>query len=248
MAAESIDLLIEFTKDEDPRTRATAIAGLAKVGDPHGFAPVVVALFDPVDEVRVVAATALGVLKDARAFEPLVECLDDPCAQVAVNCAWALGQVPAPGSLSQLLAVLADTRFSEDVRIAAATAVGERAEDAASDLAAEIMGSRAPGEEYATPLCDAARTVLLEALAAPGAIAELRASSLWALGHLPATPVAVDAAVAALADGHEWTVRYAIEALANFGAVRAVPALRPLLEHENATVAGLAATALERLR
>ena len=29
-----MDLLIEFTKDEDPRARATAIAGLAKLADP----------------------------------------------------------------------------------------------------------------------------------------------------------------------------------------------------------------------
>ena len=80
-----MDLLIEFTKDEDPRARATAIAGLAKLADPRGFAPVLVALFDPADEVRITAATALGVFGDARALEPLAACLGDECEQVAVN-------------------------------------------------------------------------------------------------------------------------------------------------------------------
>ena len=46
---DKLELLIEFTKDEDARSRATAIAGLAKLADLRGFAPVLVALFDPVD-------------------------------------------------------------------------------------------------------------------------------------------------------------------------------------------------------
>ena len=57
MPADQFELLVEFTKDEDPKARAMAIAGLAKLRNPRGFAPVVVTLFDPVDEVRAVAAT-----------------------------------------------------------------------------------------------------------------------------------------------------------------------------------------------
>ena len=86
---DQLELLIEFTKDQDARSRATAIAGLAKIADPRGFAPVLVALFDPVDEVRITAATALGVFKDERAVEPLVSCVNDQCEQVAVNSVWA---------------------------------------------------------------------------------------------------------------------------------------------------------------
>ena len=78
MPAENIELLIEFTHDDDPRARAMAVAGLAKLADARGFAPVLVCLFDPVDEVRAAAATALGIFGDDRAFEALVECLGDP--------------------------------------------------------------------------------------------------------------------------------------------------------------------------
>ena len=64
---QSLELLIEFTKDDDPRTRAMAVAGLAKTRSPRGFAPTLVTLFDPVDEVRDAAATALGIFCDPRA-------------------------------------------------------------------------------------------------------------------------------------------------------------------------------------
>lgn len=39
MPAENIELLIEFTHDDDPRARAMAVAGLAKLADARGFAP-----------------------------------------------------------------------------------------------------------------------------------------------------------------------------------------------------------------
>lgn len=250
MAAESIELLIEFTKDEDPRTRATAIMGLAKVRDPRGFAPVVVALFDPVDEVRIAAAAALGMLRDCRAFEPLVECLSDPCEQFAASCAWALSQVPAPQSFSKLLEVMGSSQYPENVRVAAITAAVESVGATEGEITAGFpaVSEEGPvaGQDYEPPQVGALRATLLEVAAT--ASGEVKASALWGLGKLPVTPAAFEAAVAALGDAHEWTVRYAIEALANFGDASAVPALRPLLEHESAIVAGLAATALERLR
>ena len=108
MPAENIELLIEFTHDDDPRARAMAVAGLAKAADARGFAPVLVCLFDPVDEVRAAAATALGIFGDDRAFEALVECLNDPNERVAVN---------APGRLARFPPRAASTSSARSSRI-----------------------------------------------------------------------------------------------------------------------------------
>ena len=231
---DQLELLIEFTKDEDARSRATAIAGLAKLADPRGFAPVLVALFDPVDEVRVTAATALGVYKDDRALEPLVSCLSDPCEQVAVNCVWALGQLQSPKAASCLVDVIADATVSNAVRTAAVTAAGENASSQQSPLLADEQ------------LCERARTSLLELVRCEDD--ELRATSIWTLGHLPSNSQAVDAFIDALQDNYEWVVRYAIEALANAHDQRAAGPLQALLDDEREPVRDLAAKAIEQLQ
>lgn len=228
-----LDLLIEFTKDPDARSRATAIAGLAKIADPRGFAPVLVALFDPVDEVRIAAATALGVFADDRAFEPLVTCLDDPCEQAAVNSVWALGQLPTAASTEKLIDVLETASFSTALRTAAATALGERTESAANSfLDDQALVSRA-------------------AAALLGAAAEqddeLRATAVWALGHLPCTDESYIALEHALHDPYEWVVRYAIEALANAGQERAITPLKQLSNHDCEAVRELSVQAVQKI-
>lgn len=230
---DQLELLIEFTKDEDPRSRATAIAGLAKLVDPRGFAPVLVALFDPVDEVRVTAATALGVYKDERALEPLISCLSDPCEQVAVNCIWALGQLPGARAARQLVDTASDESAAVAVRTAAVTAIGENVQGEHSALLAD-------GE-----LSVAAQDVLHHLLESDDN--ELRATVVWTLGHFPHSDRAVDGFIRALTDGYEWVVRYAIEALANAHDARAVEPLQSLLGDEREEISRLAKQTLERL-
>ncbi len=230
---DQLELLIEFTKDEDARSRATAIAGLAKLADPRGFAPVLVALFDPVDEVRVTAATALGVYRDDRALEPLVSCLNDPCEQVAVNCVWALGQLPNTKAVEHLVQVAGDADAALSVRTAAVTALGE---SAAAPQGAWLQDAG---------LVSNAREQLLALASSQDD--ELRATSIWALGHLPHSDDAVDAFIAALQDSYEWVVRYAIEALANAHDARAVEPLQAFVAHENEAISQLAKQAIEQL-
>lgn len=228
-----LDLLIEFTKDEDARSRATAIAGLAKIRDPKGFAPVLVALFDPVDEVRITAATALGVFGDDRAIEPLLACLDDPCEQVAVNCIWALGQLPSQKAAESLLALLENQDLALTLRTAAVTAVGERISAEGNDIVSSAE------------LLPRAKAALLALTSAEDD--ELRATSTWAFGHLPKDEAVVNALIIALQDEYEWVVRYAIEALAVAGVKEALEPLLALSTHDNENVKGLAAQALEGL-
>lgn len=233
MQADRFELLVEFTKDDDPQARAMAVAGLAKLRDKRGFAPVVVTLFDPVDEVRATAATALGLFDDDRAFEPLVECLKDPCEQVAVNCAWALGQLSNTRGLNKLLELIADTELPSAVRAAAATATGERAELAGSDLATSDA------------LIERTRVVLLNAFDDDDD--ELRAAAVWSIGHLPYDKQTLYACLDMLEDDYEWVVRYAIEALAQFGDLAAVEPLEALADSDDEAIRALAQQALEMI-
>lgn len=228
-----LDLLIEFTKDPDARSRATAIAGLAKVADPRGFAPVLVALFDPVDEVRIAAATALGVFADDRALEPLVVCLEDQCEQVAINSAWALGQLPGDEAATKLIELLEGTSASSALLTAAATALGERTTSPANSFLDDDL------------LVERTRAALLALAHAEDD--ELRATSLWSLGHLPCTDEAFQAYADALDDPYEWVVRYATEALANTGEQRALAPLKTLEGHSCEAVRELSQRAIEQI-
>lgn len=234
MPAENIELLIEFTHDDDPRARAMAVAGLAKAADARGFAPVLVCLFDPVDEVRAAAATALGIFGDDRAFEALVECLNDPNERVAVNCAWSLGQIPTTRCLDKLCEIVADKTIAPSIRVAAATAIGERSELAGFDITTDDA------------LIEQARVALLGALGDKEG--ELRAACVWTLGHFPADKETTELCIEALDDDYEWVVRYAIEALAHFRDLAALEPLLELSECDNDEIRDLACQAVDLLR
>lgn len=264
-AADSLDALIDLARDDEPLTRAMAVAGLARTREPRGFAPVLVALFDPVDEVRAAAATALGIYGDTRAYEPLVKCLEDPNPNVGANCVWSLGQLADPRAMDALLAILADRPIPDpdaavdlqpdpdaavdlqsdappanrpiELRRAAATAIGERASLSGSDLATT------------TELIERARSVLLSTADAREEDAELRAACVWTLGHFPPDKQTTGICIELLDDPHEWVVRYSIEALAHFGDLAALEPLEELASSDDPreSVCELAARAVELL-
>lgn len=240
MANQNLEALIEFTKDEDAHARALAIAGLAKIKDERGFAPVLVALFDPVDEVRIAAAMALCMFGDERAVEPLALCSEDENEQVALDCIWALGRIPATSALKALFEIASDVSRSEDVRTTAITAVGERAEIEGSDLATsdELI------EDTREVMTNIAREDTLESI---------RSSAFWVLGHLPKDDATVQLCLDCLKEygtpkAQEWTIRYAAEALAYLGAREAIEPLEQLAEQASGEVANIARKALDKLR
>lgn len=258
MSDDRLELLLELAKDEDPQARAMAVMGLAKISDPRGFAPTLVTLFDPVDEVRMAAATALGVFGDDRAFEALVQGISDPSARVQENCIWALGQIPTPRSFDKLVEVVsngsptadvlagaaqnaddAGTSYSIANRATAATALGERASIAGSDLATS------------DECIERARIALLNAIdeydGGNDELAALVSASVWTLGHLPVDKQTTGVVLDLLEDEHEWVVRYSIEALAHFGDLAAVEPLEELAESEDEAIRELASKALEML-
>ncbi len=234
MPAENIELLIEFTHDDDPRARAMAVAGLAKLADPRGFAPTLVCLYDPVDEVRAAAATALGIFGDDRAYEPLVESLKDPNEKVAVNCAWAFGQIPTIRCFDKLCDILQDKDMAPAIRTAAATAIGERSAIAGSDIATS------------DELIERARVILFNTI--EEGTDELRAACVWTLGHFPPDKQTTQVCIDLLEDEYEWVVRYAIEALAHFDDLAALDALLNLGDSDNPEIRELAWKAIDMLR
>lgn len=234
MPEQSIETLIDFTHDDDPRARAVAIAGLAKLADPRGFAPVLVCLFDPVDEVRAAAATALGIFQDDRAYEPLVECLGDPNVRVGANCAWSLGQIPATRCLEKLCEVVRDEGVADGIRVAAATAIGERSALQGFDIT------------FDDALIERARVALLEAIHASDG--ELRAACVWTLGRFPADKETTQLCIELLDDEYEWVVRYAIEALAHFEDLAALEPLLELTDVDDDEIRDLAVKAVDMLR
>lgn len=251
MSEDRLELLLELAKDDDPQTRAMAVMGLAKISDPRGFAPTLVTLFDPVDEVRMAAATALGVFGDDRAFEALVQGISDPSARVQENCIWALGQIPTPRSFDKLIDLVsngglpagapedAEATYSVANRATAAAALGERASIAGSDLATS------------DECIERARIALLNAIDEYGGgddeLAALVSASVWTLGHLPADKQTTGVVLDLLEDEHEWVVRYSIEALAHFGDLAAIEPLEELAESEDEAIRELASQALEML-
>lgn len=234
MAEQGLEALIEFTHDDDPRARAVAIAGLAKLADPRGFAPVLVCLFDPVDEVRAAAATALGIFQDDRAYEPLVECISDPNERVGANCAWSLGQIPTTRCLEKLCEVVRDADVPDGIRTAAATAIGERSALRGFDITVDDA------------LIESARVALLETI--PASSCELRAACVWTLGHLPADKETTQLCIELLDDEYEWVVRYAIEALAHFEDLEALEPLLELTDVDDDEIRDLACKAVDMLR
>ena len=255
MSENRLELLLELAKDDDPQARAMAVMGLAKISDPRGFAPTLVTLFDPVDEVRMAAATALGVFGDDRAFEALVQGISDPSARVQENCIWALGQIPTPRSFDKLIELVsngglpasgledapegAEATYSVANRATAATALGERASIAGSDLATS------------DECIERARIALLNAIDEYGGgddeLAALVSASVWSLGHLPADKQTTGVVLDLLEDEHEWVVRYSIEALAHFGDLAAIEPLEELAESEDEAIRELASQALDML-
>lgn len=170
----------------------------------------------------------------SRAFEALVECLGDPNERVGVNCAWSLGQIPTTRCLDKLCEVVADNEVAPAIRVAAATAIGERSE--------------LPGFDITTDgaLIEQARVALLDAM--DDEEGELRAACIWTLGHFPVDKQTTEACIEALDDDYEWVVRYAIEALAHFGDLGALEPLLELSESEDDEIRDLACQAVDLLR
>lgn len=127
-AAEiAIPALINALKDEDIKTRISAIESLCKIASPNLTIPALInALQDKSEQVRASAAFAIGCFrgKATIAVESLILALQDDDEWVRTNTAEALGRIPQKtnAAIEALVAALQDNY--PGVRAKAALALG----------------------------------------------------------------------------------------------------------------------------
>jgi HEAT repeat protein len=123
--------LARLLGDGDPEVRAAAARALRSGRAERSIEPLLVALADPVQDVRAAASGALSALGGA-ALEPLAARLDDPRRQVREAAALALGDMGHPAD-----EVLAQALESDDTR-RRASVTAALAHAAARDSAALV--------------------------------------------------------------------------------------------------------------
>jgi len=181
--------------------RARAALALGRIGDAKALLPLLVALKDREDEVRIAACLALGFFKEPSTFDDITNVLlDDPKIEVRQAAAKALGNTAHPAAVPYLMEALHDSFWWYE------------REYAAADLlhAIEKMNG-------------AAIDPLIKALEdKEGTVRKFAASLLGKLGD----PRAIEPLSMTLYDMHHDVGRAAAESLAKFGA----PALGVLVE------------------
>ena len=212
-----------FTQEDGPQQSARVALRAA-------VEPLVAALKDTEEEVRVQAALALGWIGDPRAAPYLSRCLKDADARFRSAVVEALGMLRTPASLKPLARAMADP--SREVRLGAARALGELGDPVAVDLLLAVLRDE---EEQLEVRATTARALgalhlpkallsLQDLLEAPEAV--LRAAALDGLAALgfgrtyrlvvpflwrdsdPAVRHAAARAIARLAAGREWSARW----------------------------------------
>jgi len=103
-AVESLGFALRDTKKEIAKA---ASESLLKIGSP-AVETLVIALADPINDVRCQAAAALGKIGDVRAVEPLIEALKDPNADVRAWASYAFTKISDPRAIEPLVTALKD--------------------------------------------------------------------------------------------------------------------------------------------
>jgi HEAT repeat protein len=105
--------------DADFRLRAVAVRSLGVLGFPDAVEEVLVALNDPVAEVRWTAASVIGRLGDAKAVGPLIERLSDINSEVRRQAALSLGYLGDRRAYGELVRLAREDK-SKNVQAASA--------------------------------------------------------------------------------------------------------------------------------
>jgi HEAT repeat protein len=196
--------------DVDDQVRRNAAAAIGRLGDKRALEPLYQLLNDEFNWVRANAVLSLYALADPRSVEPVKLRLATETDETARgNLILALVACDHDEA-TRAIEMVCDERETEKVRVSAAIALANLAEDSAL-----------PDEP-------AARGVLISLLRDTSTPDEVRAACAWSLGRFECNGSSVDALCDALEDDYDWVVRYAIESLALLKDVRAIPALERL--------------------
>jgi HEAT repeat protein len=153
--------LIVALDDPDPEVRGSAAWAIGGLHDPRSLVPLLVALDDADVRVREGAAAGLGRSGDARAVRPLIAALADADERVRCRIVTALGELGGSRALPFLIASLTCDE-SEDVRWAAADALGEIGPDAVAPLLEALEGEGDEARGWIALALDALGTPAIE--------------------------------------------------------------------------------------
>lgn len=275
IGAPAMGRLVTLLGHEDGDIAGAAAALLGKLNDGNAVRPLVTALEDRRNVVRMRVVEALGELRDARAVDPLLRRLGDEDAWVRLATAEVLEKLGNAGAVDALTAALKDS--DRRVRFAAARALSRLGDRSVAPLIAILQTEEDPRlrGEAASELAKLGKVQVVAPLVAAlgdkhGFVREKAARGLDKLGWKPATQrerasylvarcrnvdmlgaVALPALLIALEDESDEDVRaYAINALMRMGpaAAPAIPALEKALEGEGRALRELAMMALAVLR
>ena len=209
--------LSKLLKDDNTELRITAAESLGRIGDERAVPYLIQMTQDEDVAVLLKALGALRKIKDPNAIDPLIELLSHESSRIRQRSIDVLGQVGDAVVAEQLEQMLRNDR-SEDVRAAAAKALGEIRDPGAVDCLIDALHD--------------AFSVKCRAIVALGDIGE--ESSLASL-------------LAMLKDPAPEIRYHASQALAQMQHELAAKNIRPLLNDSNAMVRRGAAKALETL-
>ncbi|TRO47571.1 hypothetical protein E2P65_04195, partial [Candidatus Bathyarchaeota archaeon] len=243
-AIDALTRVLEAEKDESIRWNAVLILG--GMGE-EAIGPLVLAMNDPVWEVRESAATSLANMGEA-AFQPLLRALESPHGYTRSRAASALGKMGDPRALGPIITLLGDR--TDFVRWNAAEALGEIGDPAAAGPLGRTLLDKDRGIQWQATLAlgkmgEPGVQVLLRALEADGAYTRQDLiAALADLGEMRAVGLIVSALGSATKE-----VRWnAIIALGKLGDLSAVGPLAEFLADKDESFRGNAAKALGEIR
>jgi len=248
----AIEPLIQTLKDIKRSVRKSAAEALAKIGEPV-VEPLIHAMDDEDEHVRLGASWVLGEVRDIRATESLLHALKDENFDIQnfdipLSAAEALGKIGDKRAVEPLIQALKDDR--EGVRWSAAEVLGE-------------IGDKRAVEPLIHTLKDETKDVRFGAAWALGEIGDKRAveplihvlkdkstdvrkSAAEALGKIGEP--ALETLISALRDRDTNVQKGAAEALGEIGDKRAVEPLIQASKVENEDVRKAAEKALEMVQ
>jgi len=243
-ALDAFTRVLEEEKDESIRWNAVLILG--GMGE-EAIEPLVLAMNDPVWEVRESAATSLANMGEA-AFESLLKALDSPHDYTRSRAASALGKLGDLRALNPLISLLRDG--TDFVRWNAAEALGEIGDPAAAEPLGRTLLDKDRGIQWKATLAlskmgEPGVQILLRALEAEGAYT--RQDLIAALADLGEMR-AVGPIVRALGSETKEVRWNAIIALGKLGDPLAVGPLAEFLKDRDESFRGNAAKALGEIR
>jgi HEAT repeat protein/class 3 adenylate cyclase len=212
-SASGVEALTVMLDREDPNLQLKAARLLAKEPTPAAIQPLTEVMDDEENLARVRAGIAevLREWDDARVVDPLIRATEsDPDETVRRKAAFSLGEIGDASASPALKEVVRDTEESDDVRVAAVTALGKIQEPHGIDPLIDVLEDRSESS------------------------GRLRRVVAQILGELD-NDRAIDPLIFALDDPEESVRGTAVESLKELGDIRAVEPISDRLSSETET-------------